>query len=183
MWADKTELEADGALWLLVDGDLLASRAEGSYAEVVFMCINEYIGLFDAEGRVGVAKHVFLPGDGGAAIVAEELVAVRGIMSEAKFVIRFCEVPRAEVLVVWLAVALDRPCTPAWVDEFPAAVVNADDIPGMITVEGWEGCAGNWVCVANAFAMTRDDHGLKASVRSQSCEETGVAFADGHTSG
>lgn len=147
------------------------------------MCVDEDEGLFDADGRVGIAEHVFLPGYGGAAVVAEKLVAVRGVVFEAEFVIRLCEVLRAEVLVVRLAVALNRPCAPAWVNKFPAAVVNADNIPGMVAFEGWEGHAGDWVCVADALAVAGDDHGFEAGVRSQGCKETGVAFADGQTGG
>lgn len=118
----KLEAERTGGV---VDGDLVGCGVKGGGVEVVFVSVCEDEWLF------GDVEEVFLPGDGGPAVVAEKVVTVAWIVGLAELVVCFGEVRRREDLNVRLAAAVDGTGAPARVDEFPVSVVDADGVPGV----------------------------------------------------
>lgn len=121
---DEVELEADWAGGV-VDGDLLRGGVKGAWFDVVFVCV-----CVD-DWLLGHVEEVFFPGNGGAAVVAEEVPAVFGVVGETELVVCSGEVRWFEVFDVGLAAAVDGARAPACVDEFPVTVVNTYNVPGV----------------------------------------------------
>lgn len=51
-------------------------------------------------------------------------------------------------------------CSPAWIDEFPFAVVDSDSVPGVAGAEGRTFFSGLEGVIAETFSVARDDYAL-----------------------
>lgn len=79
-----------------------------------------------------VAEKIFLPGNTGTAIRAEEMVPIGREMGQAELVVVFGEMCWCEGFVVRLALTIDAAGTPTRVQELPFAIINFDGVPSMI---------------------------------------------------
>lgn len=99
-------------------------------------------------------------------------------MFQAELVIRYVEMIRFEALLVWLTFSADVASAPAGIDEFPGAVVDFDDVPGVIGGEWWHCGSGRERRVSVTFPMAGDDDRLEASVCCECGEETSITFTN-----
>ena len=113
----------------------------------------------DAHGLAAlVAEYVLVPRDVGAAVGAEEVVFVSGVVLEAEVVVVFGKLSGLEAFVIGLAFAAHVAGAPACVEELPRATVNLDGVPGMVGALRREGCPAAYGDMAEAFAVTVYDY-------------------------
>lgn len=105
---------------------------------------------------------VLFPGQ-DAAVVAELLAGVRGVVRAAEVGVGLGEVHGFEMLLVRLAAPLHVACAPAGVDEFPFTAVEAAGVPGVRRCEGGKRIAWLQLTVAESFACAGDHDTFEAS--------------------
>lgn len=173
----EREGESDDAT--LVGSEGFASRHDCSFTDAVVRSrVREDGRWFHGAGpTVRIDADIILPCHLAPAR-EEEHVLVFGEVLDAEFFVGHGEVSRFEALDVRHPGALDMAGAPACVDEFPLAVVDADGVPGVAGVVGWEGSTGSERGVAKALAVATDDDAFKAGVGGEGGKEGGVAFAD-----
>jgi hypothetical protein len=72
--------------------------------------------------------------------------------------------------------ASEMPSAPTRVDQLPLAIVNAYSVPSMIRLECWYGLARLEWCVPKAFAVSRANKSLKASLECQSSKQASISL-------
>lgn len=125
-----------------------------------------------------VAVEIF-PGQ-KLAVFAILLAVVGREVRPTEIDVRLREATWVEALLVRLA-GVDSTGAPAWVYEFPVAVVEAAGVPSVVRLERWDSVLGSLLFVVSTFARARNDNGFQAYFCSESGEQTGVAFADCQT--
>lgn len=143
VWTDFVGLEADR--WAggegVVDLDGFVLRVDALLLDTVFVpCAVVYLYWFGTTVHV----EVFVKSDLRPAIVSEEVAAVFWVVAFAKLVVRFGELLGMELDDPWFGgvflFAFYMASAPAWIDQFPGSVVDADGIPGVtVGLQRWSG--------------------------------------------
>lgn len=128
MLAYFVELEANVWLWI-TDRDLFDPRRD---RVIINAFIRRHVSKRLYRGlTIRITQQIFRPCDRVSAIAPVKSILVAWEMAAAKLLIAANEMYSMEFSLIGATPSIDMTRSPARIDQFPMAIVNLDDIPGM----------------------------------------------------